>query len=155
MPLDFDVIVVGSGIAGLSLALKAADAGRRTAILTKKTRAESNTNYAQGGIACVTSDSDDFESHVRDTLVAGDGLCREEVVRSIVRDGPARIHELIERGLKFSRDASGGYALGREGGHYRARDRGCPAAGGGGEPADRIDGAFLCRRSDHHGKVRA
>ncbi|MEZ5275423.1 MAG: L-aspartate oxidase [Opitutaceae bacterium] len=121
MPLDFDVIVVGSGIAGLSFALKAAAAGRRTAILTKKTRAESNTNYAQGGIACVTSDTDDFESHVQDTLVAGDGLCREEVVRSIVRDGPGRISELVELGLMFSRDSSGGYSLGREGGHSERR----------------------------------
>ena len=121
MPLDFDVLVVGSGIAGLSLALKTAAAGRRTAILTKKTRAESNTTYAQGGIACVTSDSDDFESHVRDTLVAGDGLCREDVVRSIISDGPARINELIELGLKFSRDSSGGYALGQEGGHSERR----------------------------------
>ena len=121
MPLDFDVLVVGSGIAGLSLALKAAGAGRRTAILTKKTRAESNTNYAQGGIACVTSDSDDFESHVCDTLVAGDGLCREDVVRSIISDGPARVNELIELGLKFSRDSSGGYALGQEGGHSERR----------------------------------
>ncbi|RKX31420.1 MAG: L-aspartate oxidase [Verrucomicrobia bacterium] len=121
MPLDFDVLVVGSGVAGLSLALKAAAAGRRTAILTKKTRAESNTNYAQGGIACVTSSADDFESHVRDTLVAGDGLCREDVVRSIVRDAPVRIDELIELGLRFSRDADGRYALGREGGHSERR----------------------------------
>jgi L-aspartate oxidase len=121
MPQDYDVLVVGSGIAGLSLALKAAAAGWRTAILTKKTRAESNTNYAQGGIACVTSDTDDFESHVQDTLVAGDGLCREDVVRAVVRDGPSRINELVELGLKFSRDSSGGYSLGREGGHSARR----------------------------------
>ena len=121
MPQDYDVLVVGSGIAGLSLALKTAAAGWRTAILTKKTRAESNTNYAQGGIACVTSDNDDFESHVQDTLVAGDGLCREDVVRAVVRDGPPRINELIELGLKFSRDSSGGLSLGREGGHSARR----------------------------------
>lgn len=121
MSLDFDVLVVGSGVAGLSLALKAAAAGRRTAILTKKTRAESNTNYAQGGIACVTSQADDFEKHVRDTLVAGDGLCREDVVRSIVGDAPVRINELIELGLRFSRDPDGQYALGREGGHSERR----------------------------------
>lgn len=121
MPQDYDVLVVGSGIAGLSLALKTAAAGWRTAILTKKTRAESNTNYAQGGIACVTSDTDDFESHVQDTLTAGDGLCREDVVRSVVRDGPSRINELVELGLKFSRDPGGGYALGREGGHSARR----------------------------------
>jgi len=121
MSQDYDVLVVGSGIAGLSLALKAAAAGWRTAILTKKTRAESNTNYAQGGIACVTSDSDDFESHVQDTLKAGDGLCRENIVRSVVRDGPSRIRELVELGLKFSRDPGGGYSLGREGGHSARR----------------------------------
>jgi L-aspartate oxidase len=121
MPQDHDVLVVGSGVAGLSLALKAAAAGWRTAILTKKTRAESNTNYAQGGIACVTSATDDFESHVQDTLVAGDGLCREDVVRAVVRDGPSRINELVELGLKFSRDSSGGFALGREGGHSARR----------------------------------
>jgi L-aspartate oxidase len=121
MPQDYEVLVVGSGIAGLSLALKAAAAGWRTAILTKKTRAESNTNYAQGGIACVTSDTDDFESHIQDTLIAGDGLCREDVVRSVVRDGPSRINELIELGLNFSRDPGGGYSLGREGGHSARR----------------------------------
>jgi L-aspartate oxidase len=121
MPQIYDVLVVGSGIAGLSLALKTAAAGWRTAILTKKTRAESNTNYAQGGIACVTSDSDDFESHVMDTLKAGDGLCRDDVVRSVVRDGPSRIEELVELGLDFSRDPSGGYSLGREGGHSARR----------------------------------
>ncbi|TVR48444.1 MAG: L-aspartate oxidase [Puniceicoccaceae bacterium] len=119
--IDADVIVVGTGIAGLSFALKMAARGRRVAVLTKKDRAESNTNYAQGGIACVTSDTDDFESHVRDTLAAGDGLCREEVVREIVRDGPARIHDLVTLGLLFSTDASGAYDLGREGGHSERR----------------------------------
>ena len=117
----FDAVVVGSGIAGLSLALRVAAAGRRIAILTKKGRAESNTNYAQGGIACVTSNTDDFESHVRDTLEAGDGLCRLEVVRDIVRDGPARIRELIEVGLTFSQDETGAFDLGREGGHSHRR----------------------------------
>lgn len=121
MNLSFDVIVVGSGIAGLSLALKVAESGRSVVILTKKTRAESNTNYAQGGIACVTSATDDFESHVADTLKAGDGLCREDVVREIVRDGPARIQELIQRGLRFSQNAAGDYDLGREGGHSHRR----------------------------------
>ena len=117
----YDAIIVGSGIAGLSLALKLASAGRRVAILTKKNRADSNTNYAQGGIACVTANTDDFESHVRDTLEAGDGLCRVDVVREIVREGPARIRELIELGLKFSQDESGAFDLGREGGHSQRR----------------------------------
>src|SRR5437773_7397015 len=95
----FDYLVLGSGIAGLSFALKVSAQGR-VAIITKKNRAESNTNYAQGGIAAVTSREDSFEMHVRDTLEAGAGLCREEVVRAIVEEGPARIAALIERGMK-------------------------------------------------------
>src|SRR5882724_4908615 len=118
---NFDVLVVGSGIAGLSFALKVAQRGHSVAILTKKTKAESNTNWAQGGIAVVTSQTDDFDSHVRDTLVAGDGLCDEKAVREIVRDGPERVQELVELGLKFSRDESGSYDLGREGGHSERR----------------------------------
>ena len=121
MTRNFDVLVIGSGIAGLSFALKIAQSGRSVAILTKKTKAESNTNYAQGGIAVVTSQEDGVESHVRDTLVAGDGLCDEKVVREIVRDGPARVQELVELGLKFSRDDTGEYDLGREGGHSERR----------------------------------
>ncbi|MFA5056777.1 MAG: FAD-dependent oxidoreductase, partial [Opitutaceae bacterium] len=109
MPYNFDVLVVGSGIAGLSFALKTAAHGHRVAILTKKTSAESNTNRAQGGIAVVMSNTDDFESHVRDTLVAGDGLCNERVVREIVREGPARVQELVDLGLRFSRDKKGNY----------------------------------------------
>ena len=122
----FDFLVLGSGIAGLSFALKVAARGR-VAIITKKNRAESNTNYAQGGIAAVTSKEDSFEMHVRDTLEAGAGLCREAVVRTIVEEGPARIAELIELGMKFSeREAaqSGGaheLDLGKEGGHSKRR----------------------------------
>lgn len=121
MTRNFDVLIVGSGIAGLSFALKLAQKGHSVAILTKKTRAESNTNYAQGGIAVVTSQTDDFDSHVRDTLVAGDGLCNEKVVRQIISDGPPRVKELVDLGLKFSRDPSGEYDLGREGGHSERR----------------------------------
>src|SRR5215472_9803116 len=90
----FDFLVLGSGIAGLSFALKVAPRGR-VAILTKKDRAESNTNYAQGGIAAVTSNEDSFELHVRDTLEAGAGLCDENVVRTIVSEAPARIQDLV------------------------------------------------------------
>src|SRR2546425_7032736 len=97
---SFDYLVLGSGIAGLSFALKVAPYGR-VAIITKKDRAESNTNYAQGGIAAVTSKEDSFEMHVRDTLEAGAGLCNERVVRQIVEDGPAPIAELIELGMRF------------------------------------------------------
>src|SRR5580693_210927 len=123
---QFDYIVLGSGIAGLSFALKVAPHGR-VAIVTKKDRAESNTNYAQGGIASVTSKEDSFELHVQDTLEAGAGLCKESVVRTIVEEGPARIAELIELGVKFSeRDApseDGGKELdlGREGDHSKRR----------------------------------
>jgi len=123
---QFDYLVLGSGIAGLSFALKVAPRGR-VAIVTKKDRAESNTNYAQGGIAAVTSKEDSFELHVRDTLAAGAGLCKENVVRTIVEEGPARIQELIELGMKFSkRDAlaeDGGRELdlGKEGGHSKRR----------------------------------
>src|SRR5438874_1396009 len=98
---SFDFLVLGSGIAGLSFALKVAPRGR-VAILTKKDRAESNTNYAQGGIAAVTSKEDSFEMHVRDTLEAGAGLCKEPVVRAIIEQGPARVAELIQLGMRFS-----------------------------------------------------
>ncbi|MGA2751422.1 MAG: L-aspartate oxidase [Verrucomicrobiota bacterium] len=120
---NFDFLVLGSGIAGLSFALKVAPLGR-VAIVTKKSRAESNTNYAQGGIASVTSKEDSFARHVRDTLEAGAGLCHQEVVRVIVEDGPARIAELIDLGMKFSeREVNGGRELdlGREGGHSKRR----------------------------------
>lgn len=120
---DFDFLVLGSGIAGLSFALKVADHGR-VAIVTKKSRAESNTNYAQGGIAAVTSKEDSFEEHVRDTLEAGAGLCKEKVVRMIIEEGPARIAELIEFGMKFSEREINGTReldLGREGGHSKRR----------------------------------
>lgn len=122
----FDFLVLGSGIAGLTFALKVAPRGR-VAIVTKKNRAESNTNYAQGGIATVTSKEDSFELHVADTLTAGAGLCREAVVRTIVEEGPARIAELIELGMKFSEreapseDGGKELDLGREGGHSKRR----------------------------------
>ncbi len=122
----FDFLVLGSGIAGLCYALKVAPRGR-VAIVTKKDRAESNTNYAQGGIASVTSKEDSFELHVRDTLEAGAGLCKERVVRTIVEEGPARIGELIELGMQFSeREIPQSHGareldLGREGGHSKRR----------------------------------
>jgi L-aspartate oxidase len=123
---QFDFLILGSGIAGLTFALQVAPRGR-VAIVTKKDRAESNTNYAQGGIASVTSKEDSFEFHVRDTLAAGAGLCKENVVRTIVEEGPARIQELIELGMKFSEreapseDGGKELDLGREGGHSKRR----------------------------------
>jgi len=115
-----DFLVLGSGIAGLTFALKAAEYGSVT-ILTKKERAESNTNYAQGGIAAVIEPSDSFEEHIRDTLVAGAGLCDEEAVRVLVTEGPDRVRELMELGASFTRRLDGELDLGREGGHSHNR----------------------------------
>jgi L-aspartate oxidase len=118
-----EVVVIGSGIAGLSFALKAARHAQ-VLLLTKKNAAESNTNYAQGGIACVTSSEDSAELHIRDTVEAGAGLCREEVVREVVQDGPARVAELVELGVKFTERQNGvGHEpdLGKEAGHSKRR----------------------------------
>src|SRR5690348_3271413 len=120
---EYDFVVIGSGIAGLSFALKAARHGS-VAVITKRKGADSNTAWAQGGIACVTSDEDSFELHVRDTLEAGAGLCDEKVVRTIVTEGPEAIHELMDVGVHFDeRDVSGHRELdlGREGGHSKRR----------------------------------
>jgi len=120
----YTYVVIGSGIAGLSFALQAAQHGS-VAIVTKAARGDSNTAWAQGGIASVTSSEDSFELHVKDTLEAGAGLCDERVVRTIVTDGPARIRELIERGVHFDErelpDGSHELDLGREGGHSKRR----------------------------------
>src|SRR2546425_12438043 len=98
---EFDFLVLGSGVAGLSFALKVAPRGR-VAIITKKNRAESNTNYAQGGIAAVSSKKDSVEIHVRGTLEAGAGPCEEEGVRTIIQEGPGRIAGFIGLGMRFS-----------------------------------------------------
>lgn len=115
-----DFLVIGSGIAGLSLALKAAEYGKVT-IITKKAKAESNTNYAQGGIAAVTSPSDNFTKHIEDTQVAGAGLCHTDAVELLVRSGPARVQELVNTGVKFTLTHEKTYDLGREGGHSQNR----------------------------------
>ncbi len=118
---EFDFIVIGSGIAGLSFALKAARAGS-VAVVTKRKGADTNTAWAQGGVACVTSEEDSFELHIRDTLAAGAGLCDEEVVRTVVTEGPARLAELVEMGMKFDRrEVDREFDLGREGGHSKRR----------------------------------
>lgn len=116
---DTDYLVIGSGIAGLSFALKAAESGS-VAIITKKESRESNTNYAQGGIAAVLDPEDTFDSHVEDTLKAGAGLCRQDVVEMMVGQGPRMVRELIEWGAEFTSTHSG-LALGREGGHSKHR----------------------------------
>lgn len=121
--LDVDYLVIGSGIAGLMSAINLSRHGR-VCVLTKKESAESNTNYAQGGIACVVASDDSFEEHIKDTLIAGDGLCDEKVVRAIISAAPARIAELAQMGLHFTeREQEGGksYDLGREAGHSRRR----------------------------------
>jgi L-aspartate oxidase len=114
-----EILVIGSGIAGLSFALKAAVHGR-VALVTKKQRAASNTNYAQGGIAAVMSGDDSVELHARDTIVAGAGLCHADAVFELVREGPSRVRELIDWGVEFTL-ARDGLSLGREGGHSRRR----------------------------------
>src|SRR6266403_5533953 len=95
--VSWDYLVIGSGIAGLTFALQVADSGR-VAIVTKDRSDESNSSYAQGGIATVWSPEDSFEAHIADTLTAGAGLCHEDVVEMVVRDGPERIRELIALG---------------------------------------------------------
>jgi L-aspartate oxidase len=114
-----DVLVIGSGIAGLSLALKVAESCS-VVILTKKERSESNTNYAQGGIAAVMSPEDSAELHVKDTLECGVGICHEDAVRILVEEGPFRLKELVILGVRFTED-QGLLHLGREGGHSRNR----------------------------------
>jgi L-aspartate oxidase len=122
----FDYIVIGSGIAGLTYALKVAPQGR-VAIITKKNLTDANTQYAQGGIAAVTKPTDTFDLHIADTLRAGAGLCREEIVRAVVADGPERIEELVALGMEFTRgesisaDGERFYSLGKEGGHSKRR----------------------------------
>lgn len=121
---SFNYVIVGSGIAGLTFALKAAEHGS-VAIITKRSKADSNTAWAQGGIACVTSDEDSTELHVRDTLIAGDGLCNEEVVRTILTEGPTCVAALISFGMNFDErtNEQGNYELdlGKEGGHSKRR----------------------------------
>ena len=117
----YDFIVVGSGIAGLSFALRAAEQGR-VAIVTKRNREDCNTAWAQGGIACVQSEEDTFDLHVQDTLVAGAGLCNEEVVRTVVSEGPQAIEDLVALGVHFDQGKQNeGFSLGMEGGHSQRR----------------------------------
>lgn len=123
MEIKTDFLVLGSGIAGLSFAIRAAELGT-VAIVTKKEKSESNTNYAQGGIAAVYDSQDRFEYHIRDTLICGAGLCKKDVVEFVVREGPQRVQELVDWGVEFTRAAPGSstlYDLGREGGHSMRR----------------------------------
>jgi len=115
-----DFLVIGSGIGGLSYALKVADYGN-VILITKSSLEETNTSYAQGGIAAVTYDPDTFEKHVQDTLICGDGLCNEEVVRMVISEAPVQISQLLQWGVKFDRKQNGQYDLAREGGHSEHR----------------------------------
>lgn len=119
MRLETDILVIGSGIAGLSFALKASRYSH-VLIITKKEQAESNTNYAQGGIASVISPDDSYDLHIKDTLECGAGLCHKGAVKQIVINGPKLINELIELGVNFSKE-HGKLDLGREGGHSKER----------------------------------
>ncbi len=119
MSEKFDFLVIGSGGAGLSYALRVAAFGS-VAIITKKDKAESNTNYAQGGLASVLDENDRFEDHIEDTLIAGAGLCHPEVVDMVVRSGPDVVHELLDWGARFT-SKDGKLDLGREGGHSKQR----------------------------------
>jgi L-aspartate oxidase len=115
----FDVIVIGSGLAGQSLALRLADT-HRVALITKRLIDDSATNYAQGGIAAVLDDADSIESHIQDTFTAGAGLCDPAATRYVVEHGREAIDWLIAQGVPFTRDAAG-YHLTREGGHSTRR----------------------------------
>jgi L-aspartate oxidase len=123
VPVTCDFLVLGSGIAGLTFALEASKHGD-VLVVSKRAADESNTKYAQGGIAAVLADTDTFESHIEDTLVAGAGLCHERVVELCVKDAPARIAELQKLGTKFDTTAAGSAQqldLHLEGGHSARR----------------------------------
>lgn len=121
MTRSVDFLVVGSGIAGLSFALKAAKHGK-VLIVTKSNEDESNTKYAQGGVAVVVDKKEDsFEKHINDTLDAGDGLCDKEVVEIVVKEGPDRINEIIDYGTNFDKTNEGIFDLAKEGGHSEFR----------------------------------
>ncbi|HEX5652031.1 MAG TPA: L-aspartate oxidase [Chitinophagaceae bacterium] len=122
--MQTDFLVIGSGIAGLTFALKVADRypDKKVTVMTKATADETNTKYAQGGIAVVNDlENDSFEKHIEDTLVAGDGLCNEKVVEIVVKEGPDRVREIIEWGARFDKEKDGDYKLGKEGGHSEFR----------------------------------
>ncbi|HEV7555045.1 MAG TPA: L-aspartate oxidase [Kofleriaceae bacterium] len=118
--LETDYLVVGSGIAGLNFALLAAEHGR-VVVVTKKRPSDSNTNYAQGGVAAALANDDSFEQHLEDTLVAGDGLCDRHIVEMCVREGPASVQRLLDLGVRLARDEHGSLDLGREGAHTHNR----------------------------------
>ena len=119
-----DFLVIGSGIAGLTYALKAAHEfpDKKVLVMTKASADETNTKYAQGGIAVVNDpEHDSFEKHISDTLIAGDGLCNEKVVEIVIKEGPERVQEIIDWGARFDKENDGDYKRGKEGGHSEFR----------------------------------
>ena len=120
MDHHYDFLVIGSGLAGLTYALKVSAYGK-VAIVTKASLSNTNTSYAQGGIAAVSSEVDNFDKHIQDTLIAGDGLCSRKTVEMVVKEAPAQIQQLLNWGTDFDRESSGKYDLNREGGHSENR----------------------------------
>ena len=120
MRKQVDFLVIGSGIAGLTFAIKVAKHGK-VCIVTKSRMDDTATSWAQGGIAAVMYTPDSFEKHIHDTIVAGDGLCNEEVVRFTISESTERIRELVKWGTKFDKTTSGRYDLAKEGGHSEYR----------------------------------
>ena len=119
-----DFLVIGSGIAGLTFALKVANEfpDKKVVVMTKAAADETNTKYAQGGIAVVNDlENDSFKKHIDDTLIAGDGLCKKNVVEIVVKEGPERVQEIIDWGAKFDKEKDGDYKRGKEGGHSEFR----------------------------------
>lgn len=122
--MQTDFLIIGSGIAGLTYALKVAQhcPDKQVTIITKAAADETATKYAQGGVAVVNDlENDSFEKHIEDTLIAGDGLCDKEIVEIVVKEGPARVQEIIDWGTRFDKDGEGDYKLGMEGGHSQFR----------------------------------
>ena len=120
MTRKYDFLVIGSGIAGISFAIKASAYGK-VALITKSKLDDTNTSYAQGGIAAVTYEPDNFEKHIEDTLIAGDGHCNKQIVRRVIENAPTLIQELLKWGVDFDRDQTGNFDLHREGGHSENR----------------------------------